>query len=106
VQWQGCTGFLTSSKGCTSIKKVDNHWFKSSTVLVTRQYVLIIKRHVKWNQVKKKTQCWCSLTSTCHVAAWSPKHGIKYHNHEKMRLILRLYRISRRNKIALCPWHE
>jgi len=27
VHWQGCTCFLTSWKGCTNTKKVDNYWY-------------------------------------------------------------------------------
>jgi len=41
VQWQGCTGFLTSLKGCTNTKKVDNHCFRSQwTKMFRAQWTL------------------------------------------------------------------
>jgi len=53
VQWQGCTGFLTSLKGCTNTKKVDNHCVRLQ--VLSSRCILNIKLFVTLKYKQRKT---------------------------------------------------
>ena len=78
MQWLGCTGFLTSSKGCTSMKKVDNHWFKFLQI----SFAYILCKEVDLNFEEKRES---------NLSARVKKHKIKIENSFSCYLFAQLY---------------